>query len=64
MKNERKPNQGSPRAATTASSATTGGPMQGAAKIPTRSPEAKMPAALVAPAPPTRASSQAGAWSW
>src|SRR5574342_472939 len=60
VKNDLNPNQGSPLAPTSASSATTGGPTHGAAITPTTSPERKMPSTLVVFVPPTRSSIQGG----
>src|SRR5512134_378831 len=63
VKNDVNPNHGSPLAPTSASSATTGGPTQGAAITPTTNPERKIPIALVVPAPPTFSSIQDGGCS-
>src|SRR5438477_6747863 len=62
VKNDVNPNHGSALAPTIASSATTGGPMQGAANTPTTRPDTNTPAAFVAFTAPARSRIEAGSW--
>src|SRR5204862_5669861 len=62
VKHDVNPNHGSALAPTIASSATTGGPMQGAANTPTTRPDTNTPAAFVAFTAPARSRIEAGSW--